>query len=305
MMWSHYSTSLVPGKSRPLRPDHREPDMKREDLIRIIKKKRSLLCVGLDTELHLLPQQFRELHDPIRAYNHAIVKATHHVAVAYKLNLAFYEANGAAGWRDLESTVAYIRSVGNCFIIADAKRGDIGNTARKYAEAFFDHLDFDAVTVAPYMGEDSITPFLGRPGKWAIVLAITSNEGALDFQFLPVEDGSQRLFERVMQRMAELGDPDELMFVVGATRPELLKQARAMAPEHFFLVPGVGAQGGDLKAVLQAGMTADGGLLINSSRGILYAGKEESAIGKAREAAEAIQRIMEVALTDRGIVRGS
>lgn len=278
--------------------------MKREDLIRIVKQKRSLLCVGLDTEQHRLPQRFKDQHDPVRAFNHAIVKATHHVAVAYKLNLAFYEANGAAGWRDLESTVAYIRSVGDCFIIADAKRGDIGNTARKYAEAFFDHLDFDAVTVAPYMGEDSITPFLGRPGKWAIVLAITSNEGALDFQFLPVEDGSQRLFERVMQRMAELGGPDELMFVTGATRPELLKQARAMAPEHFFLVPGVGAQGGDLQAVLQAGMTQDGGLLINSSRGILYAGKEEEVITKAREAAEGLQRIMEAALRDRGIVRG-
>ncbi|MCO5274865.1 MAG: orotidine-5'-phosphate decarboxylase [Flavobacteriales bacterium] len=278
--------------------------MKREDLIRIVKQKRSLLCVGLDTEQHRLPQRFKDQHDPVRAFNHAIVKATHHVAVAYKLNLAFYEANGAAGWRDLESTVAYIRSVGDCFIIADAKRGDIGNTARKYAEAFFDHLDFDAVTVAPYMGEDSITPFLGRPGKWAIVLAITSNEGALDFQFLPVEDGSQRLFERVMQRMAELGGPGELMFVTGATRPELLKQARAMAPEHFFLVPGVGAQGGDLQAVLQAGMTQDGGLLINSSRGILYAGKEEEAITKAREAAEGLQRVLEAALLDRGIVRG-
>ncbi|MCC6840873.1 MAG: orotidine-5'-phosphate decarboxylase [Flavobacteriales bacterium] len=277
--------------------------MKREDLIRIIKQKRSLLCVGLDTELHLLPAPFRELHDPIRAYNHAIVKATHHAAVAYKLNLAFYEANGAAGWRDLESTVAYIRSVGDCFIIADAKRGDIGNTARKYAEAFFDHLEFDAITVAPYMGGDSITPFLGRPGKWAIVLAVTSNEGAMDFQFLPVEDGSQRLFERVMKRTAELGGPHELMFVTGATRPELLKQARAIAPEHFFLVPGVGAQGGDLQAVLQAGMTKDGGLLINSSRGILYAGKQAEAITKAREAAEGLQRVMEAALLDRGIVR--
>ncbi len=276
--------------------------MNRADLTSIIKKKRSLLCVGLDTELHKLPQQFRELHDPIRAFNHAIVKATHHVAVAYKLNLAFYEANGAAGWRDLESTVAYIRSVGNCFIIADAKRGDIGNTARKYAEAFFDQLDVDAVTIAPYMGEDSITPFLGRPGKWAIVLAITSNEGALDFQFLPVEDGRQRLFERVMQRSAELGGPQELMFVTGATRPELLAQARALAPEHFFLVPGIGAQGGDLDGVLRAGMTKDGGLLINSSRGILYAGKEEEAITKAREAAEALQQAMERALRVAGVV---
>ncbi len=276
--------------------------MTRIELINTIKRKRSLLCVGLDTEPHLLPTRFREQHDAVRAFNHAIVKATHHAAVAYKLNLAFYEANGAAGWRDLESTVAYIRSVGDCLIIADAKRGDIGNTARKYAEAFFDHLDFDAVTVAPYMGSDSVTPFLGRPGKWAIVLAVTSNEGAMDFQFLPVEDGQQMLFQRVMQRMAELGGPDELMFVAGATRPELLQKARAMAPDHFFLVPGVGAQGGDLEAVLRAGITKNGGLLINSSRGILYAGKEEEAISKAREAAETLQRSMEKALRERGVI---
>ncbi len=276
--------------------------MTRTELINIIKRKRSLLCVGLDTELHRLPRRFRDQHDGVRAFNHAVVQATHDLAVAYKLNLAFYEANGAAGWRDLESTVAYIRSVGNCLIIADAKRGDIGNTARKYAEAFFDHLDFDAVTVAPYMGSDSITPFLGRPGKWAIVLAVTSNEGAMDFQFLPVEDGQQVLFERVMQRMAELGSPDELMFVAGATRPELLQQARAMAPQHFFLVPGVGAQGGDLQAVLQAGLNRDGGLLINSSRGILYAGQEEEAIPLAREAAVQLQRVMEKALRERGLV---
>lgn len=276
--------------------------MTREELIAIIKRKRSLLCVGLDTELHLLPERFRSLHDPVRAYNHAIIQATSHLAVAYKLNLAFYEANGAAGWRDLESTVAYLRSLGDCLIIADAKRGDIGNTARKYAEAFFDQLDFDAVTVAPYMGSDSITPFLGRPGKWAIVLAVTSNEGALDYQFLPVEDGRQRLFERVMERTAELGGPEELMFVAGATRPEILRQVRAMAPEHFLLVPGVGTQGGDLAEVLREGLNTDGGMLINSSRGILYAGKEDEAIPMARKAAEALQRTMEVALLARGVL---
>jgi orotidine-5'-phosphate decarboxylase len=276
--------------------------MTREELIAIIKRKRSLLCVGLDTELHLLPERFRSLHDPVRAYNHAIIQATSHLAVAYKLNLAFYEANGAAGWRDLESTVAYLRSLGDCLIIADAKRGDIGNTARKYAEAFFDQLDFDAVTVAPYMGSDSITPFLGRPGKWAIVLAVTSNEGALDYQFLPVEDGRQRLFERVMARTAELGGPEELMFVAGATRPEILRQVRAMAPEHFLLVPGVGTQGGDLAEVLREGLNTDGGMLINSSRGILYAGKEDEAIPMARKAAEALQRTMEVALRARGVL---
>lgn len=268
----------------------------------IIKRKRSLLCVGLDTELHRLPQRFRNQFDGVRAFNHAIIQATHDLAVAYKLNLAFYEANGAAGWRDLESTVAYIRSLGNCLVIADAKRGDIGNTARKYAEAFFDQLDFDAVTVAPYMGSDSITPFLGRPGKWAIVLAVTSNEGALDFQFQTVGDGRQRLYERVMERVAELGGPDELMFVAGATRPEILARARALAPDHFFLVPGVGAQGGDLEAVLRAGMTGQGGMLINSSRGILYAGAEEAAMPMAREAALTLQRVMERALRERGVL---
>ncbi|MCO6482057.1 MAG: orotidine-5'-phosphate decarboxylase [Flavobacteriales bacterium] len=276
--------------------------MTRAELVDIIKRKRSLLCVGLDTEPLRLPLRFRGQHDPVRAFNHAIVQATHHVAVAYKLNLAFYEANGAAGWRDLESTVAYIRSLGDCLIIADAKRGDIGNTARKYAEAFFDQLDFDAVTLSPYMGGDSITPFLGRPGKWAIVLAVTSNEGAMDFQFQAVGDGHQRLFELVMRHMAALGGPDELMFVAGATRPDILAQARAVAPDHFFLVPGVGAQGGDLEAVLRAGLARDGGLLVNSSRGILYAGQEEEAVPKAREAAEALQRMMEKAMQERGVV---
>lgn len=276
--------------------------MTRAELVDIIKRKRSVLCVGLDTEPLRLPLRFRGQHDPVRAFNHAIVQATHHVAVAYKLNLAFYEANGAAGWRDLESTVAYIRSLGDCLIIADAKRGDIGNTARKYAEAFFDQLDFDAVTLSPYMGGDSITPFLGRPGKWAIVLAVTSNEGAMDFQFQAVGDGHQRLFELVMRHMAALGGPDELMFVAGATRPDILAQARAVAPGHFFLVPGVGAQGGDLEAVLRAGLARDGGLLVNSSRGILYAGQEEEAVPKAREAAEALQRVMAKALQERGVV---
>nr|MCU0320512.1 orotidine-5'-phosphate decarboxylase [Flavobacteriales bacterium] len=246
--------------------------MTRTELVATIRRKRSLLCVGLDTEEHLVPEHFRAESHPVRAFNEAIVEVTHDVAVAYKLNLAFYEALGDQGWLDLEATIAYIRSKGDCFIIADAKRGDIGNTARKYAEAFYDKLDVDAVTLAPYMGRDSIAPFMGRPGKWGIVLGITSNPGAEDFQFIPTPDG-RPLHQVVMERCAEWGTPDELMFVVGATRPEVLAQARRSAPQHFFLVPGVGAQGGDLNAVLDAGMTADGGLLINSSRGILYAGK--------------------------------
>jgi orotidine-5'-phosphate decarboxylase len=275
--------------------------MTRNELVATIKRKRSLLCVGLDTEEHLVPAHFREESRPVRAFNEAIVEATHDVAVAYKLNLAFYEALGTEGWEDLEATVAYIRSRGDCFIIADAKRGDIGNTARKYAEAFYDKLGFDAITIAPYMGKDSVSPFLGRSGKWAIVLGVTSNEGALDFQFLPV-NGEQRLFERVMTRVGEWGSVDDTMFVVGATRTDVLAHARAAAPKHFFLVPGVGAQGGDLNAVLDATMTKDGGLLINSSRGILYAGKDKDAIPAARKAAIELQQAMAQKLAERAII---
>lgn len=270
--------------------------MTRSQLVELIRRKRSLLCVGLDTEPHLIPEHFRQESHPVRAFNEAIVEVTHDLAVAYKLNLAFYEALGDEGWLDLEATIAYIRSKGNCFIIADAKRGDIGNTARKYAEAFYDTLDVDAVTLAPYMGSDSIIPFMGRPGKWGIVLGVTSNKGAEDLQFLEVQDpasgGTRRLYEVVMERCAQWGTPEELMFVVGATRPEVLESVRKMVPEHFFLVPGVGAQGGDLDAVLDAGMTADGGLLINSSRGILFAGTGEDALPAAREAAQRMQQAM-------------
>lgn len=275
--------------------------MTRTELVAIIKRKRSLLCVGLDTEEHLVPAYFRAESHPVRAFNEAIVEATHDVAVAYKLNLAFYEALGADGWADLEATVAYIRSRGDCFIIADAKRGDIGNTARKYAEAFFDKLDFDAVTISPYMGKDSLTPFLGRSGKWAIVLGVTSNEGAMDFQFLPVS-AQQRLFERVMTKVGEWGSVEDTMFVVGATRTDVLAQARTAAPDHFFLVPGVGAQGGDLNAVLDATMTNEGGLLINSSRGILFAGKGEDAIAAARRSALGLQQAMAKKLLEREII---
>ena len=274
--------------------------MTRTDLLATIRRKKSLLCVGLDTEEHLVPEHFREESHPVRAFNEAIVEVTHDLAVAYKLNLAFYEAHGDQGWLDLEATIAYIRSKGDCFIIADAKRGDIGNTARKYAEAFFDKLDVDAVTLSPYMGRDSITPFVGRAGKWAIVLGVTSNAGAEDFQFLPVN--GRPLFETVIERTAQWGSPDDLMFVVGATRPEILTRVRALAPRHFFLVPGVGAQGGDLQAVMDAGMTSDGGLLINSSRGVLYAGKGEDAIPAARGAAQELQQAMEKALRVKGVI---
>jgi orotidine-5'-phosphate decarboxylase len=269
--------------------------MTRSELVAIIRRKRSLLCVGLDTEAHMVPDHFEAESHPVRAFNEAIVEVTHDLAVAYKLNLAFYEAMGDQGWLDLEATIAYIRSKGNCFIIADAKRGDIGNTARKYAEAFFDRMDVDAVTLSPYMGRDSISPFMNRPGKWGIVLGVTSNPGAEDLQFLKV-DGERRLYEVAIQRCAEWGTREELMFVVGATRPEILADVRRSVPGYFFLVPGVGAQGGDLNAVLQAGMNEDGGLLINSSRGILNAGQGMDAIPGARRAALELQQQMAKAL---------
>ncbi len=277
--------------------------MTRAELIATIQRKRSMLCVGLDTERHLLPPQFRDLTNAVRSFNQAIVDATHDIAVAYKLNVAFYEANGVEGWRDLDETVAYIRRKGGCLIIADAKRGDIGNTARKYAEGFFDRLCVDALTIAPYMGRDSITPFLGREGKWAVVLGVTSNEGALDFQFLPVDGQQHVLFEHVISKVVGWGSVEDTMFVVGATRTDVLELARAAAPDHFFLVPGVGAQGGDLQVVMNKAMTADGGLLINSSRGILYAGEGQDAISAARKAALELKVAMEAALLAKGVIR--
>ncbi|MFZ1693499.1 MAG: orotidine-5'-phosphate decarboxylase [Flavobacteriales bacterium] len=275
--------------------------MTRKQLIDTIKRKRSLLCVGLDTEAHLVPEHFRHESHPVRAYNEAIIEVTHDLAVAYKLNLAFYEALGDQGWLDLEATIAYIRSKGDCLIIADAKRGDIGNTARKYAEAFFDKLDVDAVTLSPYMGRDSIAPFLGRSGKWAIVLGITSNTGADDFQFIADNEG-RLLYERVIERCATWGTPDELMFVTGATRPDALLKVRALAPKHFLLVPGVGAQGGDLDAVLRAGLIADGGLLINSSRAVLYASTGTDALPMARREAKRLQEAMAKGMAAQGVI---
>ncbi len=275
--------------------------MTRSALVSLIRRKKSLLCVGLDTEEHLIPEHFGQESHPVRAFNEAIVEVTHDLAVAYKLNLAFYEALGEEGWLDLEATIAYIRSKGDCLIIADAKRGDIGNTARKYAEAFFDVLGVDAITLSPYMGRDSIEPFLHRPGKWAIVLGITSNAGADDFQFMADAQGN-RLFEEVISKCARWGGRDELMFVTGATRPELLRRARELAPDHFLLVPGVGAQGGDLDAVLDAGLTREGGLLINSSRGVLYAGQGQEAIPMARQAAKAMQEAMARRMQAKGLI---
>lgn len=262
--------------------------MQRQELISRIFDSRSYLCVGLDTDIRRIPAHLREASDdPVFAFNKAIIDATRDVCVAYKINTAFYESRGLAGWASLERTVAYIPETH--FRIADAKRGDIGNTATQYAEAFFRTLPFDALTVAPYMGRDSVAPFLEYPGKWAIVLGLTSNEGSHDFQF---HGEAQPLYERVITRAMDWGSPGNLMFVVGATRDEQLQHIRQLAPEHFFLVPGVGAQGGDLAEISRLGLTRDGGLLVNASRAILYAGSGDDFAVRAREVATGYQQQM-------------
>lgn len=242
--------------------------MTREELIAEIYRKQSFLCVGLDPELEKIPQHLLDFEDPIFEFNKRIIDATAEFAVAFKPNTAFYEAQGVKGWVSLEKTLKYIPK--NCFIIADAKRGDIGNTAAAYAKTFFETLPCDAVTVAPYMGKDSVQPFLQLEGKWAIVLGLTSNEGAQDFQTLK-NSSQQPLYAHVIEKVASWGTPENVMFVVGATRAERLKEIRSLVPKHFLLVPGVGAQGGSLEQVVDAGMNPDVGLLINASRSIIYA----------------------------------
>lgn len=263
--------------------------MTKQALYDQIRQKQSYLCIGLDTDLQRIPKHLLETEDPIFEFNKQIIDATQEFCVAYKPNLAFYEAQGVQGWQALEKTIRYIPE--SHFIIADAKRGDIGNTSRLYAQAFFEQLDVDAVTVAPYMGEDSVTPFLGFPGKWVILLALTSNPGSQNFQFAKQEN-DQPLYEKVMRTAATWGSSEELMFVIGATHPEKFQEIRAIAPEHFLLVPGVGAQGGDLEAISRYGFNAHCGLLVNSSRGIIYAGSGEGFAEKARQAALQIQREM-------------
>jgi len=260
--------------------------MNRSELIAQIKAKQSFLCVGLDSDPERIPAHLGKGPEAIIKFNRAIIEATAPYAVAYKPNLAFYEALGTAGWHVLEESLKAIPK--ECFVIADAKRGDIGNTAAQYARAFFDQLDCDAVTLSPYMGEDSISPFLGRAGKWAIMLGVTSNKGAEDIQFKTTTNG-RPFYEEVIELGMKWGSAEELMFVVGATRPELLKRVREIAPDYFFLVPGVGAQGGALQAVMDAGMNADCGLLVNSSRGILFASAGEDFAIQAGEKARELQ----------------
>lgn len=256
--------------------------MTRNDLVREIKSKNSCLCVGLDPELSKLPVHYQKSSDSILDFNLKIIEATQQYCVAYKPNLAFYEALGSKGWDILHQTVHHISP--SHFKIADAKRGDIGNTSSLYAKAFFKNMDFDAITVNPYMGIDSVKPFLEYSQKWVILLGLTSNEGSKDFQFIKNHDGKY-LFEQVIETSSKWGNPDQIMFVIGATHPEYFEKIRKIVPQHFFLVPGIGAQGGDLESVFKAGANAEVGLLINSSRSIIYASSNEDFQEKSGRAA--------------------
>ena len=265
--------------------------MNKQQLIEQIQKKKSFLCVGLDTDLNKIPQDLLTLDDPIFEFNKQIIIKTAEYAVAYKPNTAFYEVYGAKGWQSLERTIQYIKvNYPDIFIIADAKRGDIGNTSANYAKAFFETLKADAITVAPYMGKDSVEPFLGFDDKWVILLALTSNKGSKDFQYLDV--GERMLHQQVLQTATTWASSEQMMFVVGATHPEELGEIRKMLPDYFLLVPGVGAQGGDLQAVAKYGLNEDCGLLVNSSRGIIYASNKFDFADRAAEEAQKLQRQM-------------
>ena len=270
--------------------------MNRQQLTEQIFTKRSFLCVGLDTDIRKIPRHLLGEEDPIYAFNRAIIDATASYCVAYKPNLAFYECYGLKGIAAFEKTISYLKNnYPHHFIIADAKRGDIGNTSAMYAKTFFEEYDLDALTVAPYMGEDSVTPFLGHEGKWVILLALTSNKGCNDFQL--VEDArGERLFEKVIRKSREWGNDENMMYVVGATRGKMFEDIRKIAPNHFLLVPGVGAQGGSLQEVCQHGIIKDCGLLVNSSRGIIYAGGDEDFAEVAARKAEEMQQEMSAQL---------
>ncbi len=272
--------------------------MTRQELVHNVLQKKSFLCVGLDPDINKIPKFLLEFEDPIFEFNKRIIDATKDFCVSYKPNTAFYEALGAKGWESLRKTLEYIPK--DIFTIADAKRGDIGNTSQLYAKAFFENLSADALTIAPYMGEDSIKPFM-YPGKWVIVLGLTSNPGAADFEMQYLQDGTQ-LFENVIRKTCEWGSADNLMFVVGATRPQMLEKVRAIASEHFLLIPGVGAQGGSLKEVFKYGATPQVGLLINASRSIIYASTGNDFAEKAKEEAMKLQKEMEVLLQSKGLI---
>ena len=266
------------------------------ELVENINKKQSFLCVGLDSDIEKIPNHLNNLDDPVFEFNKQIIDNTAKYTIAYKPNLAFYESTGISGLVSLDKTVKYIKeNYPDIFIIADAKRGDIGNTSKMYAKAFFENQDFDSVTVVPYMGEDSVTPFLSYDNKWVILLALTSNQGAFDFQFIE-DKNSKRLFEHVLETSTKWGTKEDMMYVVGATKAEMLSDIRKIIPEHFLLVPGVGAQGGSLEEVAKYGMNSNCGLLVNSSRGIIFADNTENfaktAGEKAKELQEQMQKLM-------------
>ena len=270
--------------------------MDKQQLFENIKRKQSFLCVGLDTDIKKIPEHLLKEEDPIFAFNKAIIDATADLCIAFKPNLAFYESMGVKGWVSFEKTIRYIKeNYPDQFIIADAKRGDIGNTSEMYARSFFDELNIDSVTVAPYMGEDSVKPFLIYPEKWVILLALTSNKGSQDFQ-LTVDNNGERLFEKVLKKSQEWANDEQMMYVVGATQGEMFTEIRKYAPNHFLLVPGVGAQGGSLEEVCKYGMNNMCGLIVNSSRAIIYADKTVLFAEAARKAAKEVQEQMAIEL---------
>ena len=276
--------------------------MTKKELFENIKRKKSFLCVGLDTDIKKIPQHLLNEDDPVFAFNKAIIDATADYCIAYKPNLAFYECGGLKGWISLEKTVEYIKTkYPDQFIIADAKRGDIGNTSSMYAQTFFEEMDVHSLTVAPYMGEDSVTPFLSYEGKWVILLALTSNKGSLDFQLTEDAQGV-RLFEKVLRISQKWGNDENMMYVVGATQGQMFEDIRRIAPNHFLLVPGVGAQGGSLEEVCRYGMNDMCGLIVNSSRAIIYADKTENFAVKAREEACYVQKEMSIFLSEKRII---
>lgn len=280
--------------------------MTRQQLIQLIKNKKSFLCVGLDSDIDKIPAHLKYAEDPVFEFNRQIIDATMEFAVAYKPNLAFYESRGLQGLNTLHRTMEYLeRFSDQCFTIADAKRGDIGNTSTQYARAFFDKdasgFNFDAVTVAPYMGEDSVSPFLKFENKWVVLLALTSNKGASDFQLI-TDKSDQQLFENVLLTSRQWGNTSNLMYVVGATRAEMLGKVRQSVPDHFLLVPGVGAQGGSLSEVAEYGMNADCGLLVNASRSIIFASGNEDFALKAAEEAKNMQSEMAALLSRKGVL---
>lgn len=274
--------------------------MDRISLIQRIFEKRSFLCVGLDPDREKIPEELLEYEDPNYEFNRRIIEATKDHCVAYKPNVAFYEREGAKGWESLRKTIAAVPE--GHFVIVDAKRGDIGNSSLYYARSFFERLGADAVTLSPYMGHDSIRPYLSYKGKWAIILALTSNEGALDLQFLPIAHGQQKLYQKVIEKGCEWGSFENIMFVVGATHGELLREIREQVPDHFLFVPGVGTQGGELRSVIDHAMTRDCGLLVNMSRSIIYASSGSDFEEKAREKAAEAQAIMENSMLERSMI---